>query len=143
MFSYYQTDLNKIVLKNDDADTEIVTLICEGHHFFTPDNYSIYMESPLISYLCAVHRSSFFYYFCSFSVKATCHIGHEIEMRNGPFFRLATIVCFAILTFQICDTLEPSTVRSVVIHVGREDGIQVLIDASRSPAHDLLLQLIR
>ena len=42
---YYQTDLNQIFFKNDDAHTVIVTFMCAGPHFFSPDNFLLYMDA--------------------------------------------------------------------------------------------------
>ena len=44
--SYYQTDLNQIFFKDDDADSGIVTFMCAGPYFFTTDNCLLYMDAP-------------------------------------------------------------------------------------------------
>ena len=50
-----------IWIKNDDADTEIVTFMCSCPHFFIPDNWlpTLHGNTPQTCQLFAVHRSSF------------------------------------------------------------------------------------
>ena len=44
--SYYQTYLNKICCKNDDAATEIVAVMRRRPHYIALDNCLLYMDVP-------------------------------------------------------------------------------------------------